>query len=218
MPGAPRLAGFETWEAEFLSCTDSGAGPSFHPQYLPVVHPYGTTLAECVGAIAAPSPQLGRRNEKPFDRIPVHVTELFDALASAPYIEVVKARLPHVLWRFLERNRLRPPAATLLLRQDAACKAEFQSLHDNRGSTVLWLADEKMKMLGHDHVSDDDELVSLTDLFEDLEKKITPDGAAEQRLTLITTTSDEVKVSGTVVTGETPSHGKKVDWIWRGSQ
>ena len=61
-------------------------------------------------------------------------------------------------------------------------------------------ADQQMKVLGHDHVAEDDELIPLSYLLENSEKQVAPPRTAKQRLTAVTTASDEMQVSSAVVT------------------
>jgi len=56
-----------------------------------------------------------------------------------------------------------------------------------------------MNMLGHDHEADFDELISPTRLLQHCQKKVTTARSAEQRLSPITTASNEMNVAGAVV-------------------
>jgi hypothetical protein len=51
-----------------------------------------------------------------------------------------------------------------------------------------------MKVLGHDHVTQHDELIAAPHLLENGEKQITTARSAEQRFTPITTTGDKVQI------------------------
>ena len=53
-------------------------------------------------------------------------------------------------------------------------------------------------------------MIALADLLQDFEKQVATPSGAEKWLALITATSDEVEVSGTVVAFETPGHGRRV--------
>lgn len=55
-------------------------------------------------------------------------------------------------------------------------------------------------MLGHDHVSDDDEPIALPHLFGHGEKQVATLLCAEQGMASIATASDKVQVSGAVKT------------------
>jgi len=65
-------------------------------------------------------------------------------------------------------------------------------------------------MFGHDDVADDHKLIALADLFQNSKKEIAALRATEKRLALMTTTGDEMKMSGAVITFETPGHGGRI--------
>jgi hypothetical protein len=67
-----------------------------------------------------------------------------------------------------------------------------------------------MKVLGHDDVTDNDELIVLADLFEDSQKQIATPLCAKQGLATITTASDEMQVSGAVIASEAPGHEERL--------
>jgi hypothetical protein len=75
----------------------------------------------------------------------------------------------------------------------------------------LRFADQQMKVFGHDHIADDHKLIAPADLFEDLEKKIAALSAAQQGLATITTTGDEMQVSGAVVAVKAPGHETRLE-------
>jgi hypothetical protein len=103
--------------------------------------------------------------------------------------------------RYLHRNQH--------LEKDAARKAEFQSLHHRRRRTLLRFADQQMKVLGHDHVAEDDELIPLSYLLQNSEKQVAPPRTAEQRLALVTTAGDEMQVAISIVARQVPRHGNE---------
>ena len=70
-------------------------------------------------------------------------------------------------------------------------------------------ADQKMKVLGHDHVAEDDELIPLSYLLENGEKQVAPPRTAEQRLTTVTTAGDEMQVAISIVARQVPRHGSE---------
>jgi len=65
-------------------------------------------------------------------------------------------------------------AATAHPDQDAPRKAQFQSLHDRRWRTILRFADQQMRVLGHNHVTEDYELIPLSYPFQNSEKQVAP--------------------------------------------
>ncbi len=71
----------------------------------------------------------------------------------------------------------------------------FQSGQHQRRIPALRLAHEKMDVLRHDHVTDDDKLMALADLLQHFEEEIAGAGCAEKRTALIATCGNEVGVS-----------------------
>ncbi len=65
-------------------------------------------------------------------------------------------------------------------------------------------------MLRHDDVSEHDEAMLLAYLFEALQKQISPLRGAEPGFSLMTTASDEVEISGAVISLETFGHEEDV--------
>jgi hypothetical protein len=63
------------------------------------------------------------------------------------------------------------PFAALMIEQ-APRKAELQGLHHHRRRAALRLADQQMKVLGHDHVSENHNAVALPHLFQHGEQQI----------------------------------------------
>jgi hypothetical protein len=66
-------------------------------------------------------------------------------------------------------------------------------------------------MFGHNHISEDDEIVAEADFLESFQKQVAVARAAEQRTPLITTTGDEMQVVVTVVAVEAGWHERKID-------
>jgi hypothetical protein len=65
-----------------------------------------------------------------------------------------------------------------------------------------------MHMLGHDHISDDDNSVADSRLFEDAQEEVATLRRAQQRTPLVTTEGDEVKRSGAVGAAKTGGHAE----------
>jgi hypothetical protein len=74
----------------------------------------------------------------------------------------------------------------------------------------LRFADEEVNVCGHDHITDDDELISSAHLLHHSQKQIATVRRAEERLPPITTTGDEVKVSSAIVAFEFAPHGRRI--------
>ena len=68
-----------------------------------------------------------------------------------------------------------------------------------------------MNVLGHHHVSHNDEPIALAHLFEHGEKQVATFLCVEQRTALVTTAGDEVQVSGSIKTFGLVVHSNKVE-------
>jgi len=119
----------------------------------------------------------------------MHVPEFFCNFSIRIYVEVIIAPLPKAPTRCLPEFTLGggPP-----LKQQPAGNALLQDLHHDRNRTSLWLADQDVNVLGHDHESDYLEAIALAHLLEDFEKYITGTGTSQERLALIAARGDEV--------------------------
>ena len=63
-----------------------------------------------------------------------------------------------------------------------------------------------MNMLRHDDVANHEETVPLTNALQGMNSRITSNRTAQQRLPLITTERDEVKITAFLKSFETPRH------------
>ena len=63
-----------------------------------------------------------------------------------------------------------------------------------------------MNVLRHDHVADDDEGVALSYLLQDHKEKIAPTRAAQEGLSSIAATGNEMKVPGSVISLQVLPH------------
>ncbi len=68
------------------------------------------------------------------------------------------------------------------------------------GNAAFRLTDQQVHVLGHDHVSDNREVISPTHLFQHVQEQIAVASAPQQRQALVATGGDEVLVSRAVVT------------------
>ena len=67
--------------------------------HLPLVDLHRSGFSVGVVAKAAPDPKVGLAHQSTLHRIAMHVAQLFNTLAFAPYVEVVEALLPDVgIW------------------------------------------------------------------------------------------------------------------------
>ena len=84
----------------------------------------------------------------------MHVAQLFNSLLLGVNVEIVVAALPKRSLSTLHGNR------------------ELESLQCSGESSVAWLTDQKMHVLGHDHVADNEEAIAQTDGFKRALKKL----------------------------------------------
>jgi len=182
-------------------------GPDLHLKHFPLIHSYQTGLAQEVGAETAPAPEFRGGHQTAIHRIPMHVAQFLDAFVFGPYVEVVEPllsdmlrgdrRAPHFS-RFLRSGPGGCPVSSSL-RDYASRKAKFESLHHGRRSLYLRFADQQVNMFGHDHVTGHKKLIAPANLLQYSQQQVTTARRAEQRLSPITTASDEMKVSGAVI-------------------
>ncbi len=129
----------------------------------------------------------------------MHVVQLLDPLVLGPNIEVIKPLLPDVLWDSVQQRGLRRIASTLRLYHDASRESKLKRLHYDRGVPLLRFTDQKMNVLGHDHITDNDELVALAHPLQHGQEHIATARRGEKRLSPITAAGDEMQVSGSIV-------------------
>jgi hypothetical protein len=72
----------------------------------------------------------------------------------------------------VEEGGLGGIALPSLLRQNAARKNEFESLHDRRGSLLLRFADQEVNVLRHNHVTGNDELIPPAHLLQHSQQQV----------------------------------------------
>lgn len=89
-----------------------------------------------------------------------------------------------------------------------AGKALLEDLHDDRVRGFVGLADEKMNVLGHDHVASHDKTVTMPCLFQDEKEQVAALCCSEQGTALVATESDEVEIACVVTAPETGGHGE----------
>jgi hypothetical protein len=63
-------------------------------------------------------------------------------------------------------------------------------------------------MLGHDHVTENDESIALANFFQNGEKQIAAAGRAQLGPAVITTAGDEVQIAGAIISLEISRHGE----------
>ena len=63
-----------------------------------------------------------------------------------------------------------------------------------------------MKVLGHDDIADHHELIALPHAFEHRQEQIAPPRRSQPCLPAVTTTGNEMQISGAIVTLKTKRH------------
>ena len=86
----------------------------------------------------------------------------------------------------------------------------FQSGQHQRRISALGFAEEKMDMLRHDYITDNDKLMALADLLHNLEEEIAGVGCAEEGTALIATCGNKVGVPRAVVAVQIGRHWNDV--------
>ena len=111
----------------------------------------------------------------------MNIFQLLNLLDFRPNHKVIKTSLPHVprIQSFLPKRTLWPVFSPAEISKYAPREALLQHLHDGGWSSSIWLADQQMDVLGHNHVSDYDETVAKTRLFKNLQEKTPPSWSAE---------------------------------------
>jgi hypothetical protein len=121
----------------------------------------------------------------------MHVTEFLDTFVLSPDIEVIKPLLPDMLWSVMEEAGLRKAAQPLLLYHDASGKSELKRLHYDRRIFLLLFANQQVNVLRHDHVADNNELITHAHPLQHGKEYVATARRSEKRLSPITTTGDE---------------------------
>jgi len=87
----------------------------------------------------------------------------------------------------------------------------FDYLHHDGRVFDLRLGDEKVEVLGHDHVSDNYEAVSQPCLLQNPQEQVAPLRGSQLRLAMIATTGNEVEVVSTVPALQALGHGTEIN-------
>src|SRR5712671_7149830 len=146
----------------------------------------------------APSPMFRMKDEFALDRIPMHIVQFLLQFLLAPHIEVIEAALPEswsVRWRWSKaQSELRCRRFSRALSQSPGASL-LEHLQDFRGITPPGFTKEQMNMLGHDHITDEAEVVPRADLVQNFHKMVTSPRRAEQRTPPIATEGNEMKIA-----------------------
>ena len=114
---------------------------------------------------------FGSLRQSPLKRVAVHIAQLLDLLAGAPYVEIIETHLLNRFPDLLPQDTLFD-RSLLSLPVHLSRETLLDHLHHHRRVTHLGLRDEQMKVLRHDHISVDDKAVLAARLFQDFQKYV----------------------------------------------
>ncbi len=131
----------------------------------------------------APRPIFGMLHQLSCNWIRMHIVKLLAKFLSAPNIEVIESGLPES-WQisdtFCKREAQLPCRRTASLSPQIPRNPLLQHLQDNRWRGFLRLADEQMHVIRHNHVSDQQEFVTFTNLAKGLDEEVSRPQGVEQ--------------------------------------
>jgi hypothetical protein len=174
----------------------------------------GAQTRSCPGikTIAAPDPILWMLHQPSLHRIEMHVIHLLVLFLGAPHIEIVEPSLPERLilphgsflpQPFLLRPRAPPPSV------HRSRNALFQHLHHRAGIPHIRLADQKMDMFRHHDITNQREIVALSNFTENFEKEMPSPPRAQHRPTTITTASNKAQLAQSIAASQALLHRRK---------
>src|SRR5271157_3508621 len=138
----------------------------------------------------APGPILGPLDESPRYWVTVYVLQFFDSLVRRPNIEVVIAGLPEVL---AASNQFSGHRLLHRLHRAGEC-ATFGFTH------------QKVDVLGHHHVSGDEEFVADSRLLQRQLEQVACLSAGQKRLATVATKRQEVQGASFLIPPKTRRH------------
>jgi hypothetical protein len=133
----------------------------------------------------------------------MHVTQLLDVLAFAKDIEIIVTLVSEGArcFRLPKRHEIAVRALMAGMRD-----ALFENLHDSRDAFLVGLADQHMEVLGHYHVTPNNELVLLPELFNDVKKQMAA-GRSEDGLAMVAAAGNEVLLAAGMIAAQSGWHG-----------
>ena len=142
-------------------------------------------------------------------RVRMHVLEFLANFLFTPHIEVIKSGLPEARQIPVACCKC---AARLPCRRATSASPEIprdallQHFQDNGGCALGGFADEQMNVVGHDHISDQQEFVAFTNFPQGLDEDVARSRRVEQRQPPITTEREEMKMAPSIVSLQTFRH------------
>ena len=160
---------------------------------------------------AAPRPVFGMIDPFPFQRIQVHVAELFDSLLQTPHIEILETALPEARERVVARCKyqIQLCGGRSFFAPQSARDALLQNLNHSGRHSFDRLADEQRNVIGHNYIAHQREPVAVARLAENLDEGDSGANRAQKRQASIAGEGDEMQMAARVETNEFVSHGTK---------
>src|SRR6267143_3337006 len=139
----------------------------------------------------------------------MHVLEFLANFLFTPHIEVIKSGLPEARQIPVACCKC---AARLPCRRAAPASPEIprdallQHFQDFGWRALGAFADEQMNVVGHDHISDQQEFVAFTNFSQGLDEDVARSRRVEQRQPPITTEREEMQMAPSIVSLQTFWH------------
>src|SRR6266404_4895208 len=139
----------------------------------------------------------------------MHVLELLANFLFTPHIEVIKSGLPEARQIPVACCKC---AARLPCRRATSASPEIprdallQHFQDDAGCALGGFADEQMNVVGHDHISDQQEIIALTNFPHGLDEYFSRSPRVDQRNPSITTEREEMQMAPSIVSLQTFRH------------
>jgi hypothetical protein len=111
---------------------------------------------------------------------------------------IVKARLPESSSRLLSEQFTLPQISPLLSRQQCPCSALFYDWHYRRWSSHRRFGNQNMDVLRHNHIADDDKVITHACLFENGEESFAGPYGFQKWQSVVAGTGDKVQVVRTI--------------------
>ena len=157
----------------------------------------------------APGPVFRVIDQFSFQRVHMHVVELFDSLLQTPHIEVVKPPLPKPGLRIFSnfKAQMQLPSIRSLSPAQAPGDALFQDLNHKRRCSLGRLADQQVNVIRHNDVANECKTVALPDFAENLNESILGTNRTQEGHAPVTTERDEMKMPAPVNSNQFVGHG-----------
>ena len=96
------------------------------------------------------------------------------------------------------------------LRSHLTRHALLQHLHDGRDGSTYRFTDQQVKVLGHDHIAGNNEIVFAPDFFKNLEEEISSSRRFQELSATIATACNEMEFTATMKSLQPFGHEKNI--------